>query len=40
MISANDGQEIISMTYEEYNYRLVTLCEEYVCLFLFYIIYE
>ena len=30
LTKANDGQELISMTYDDYNFRLITLTEDYV----------
>ena len=30
LLSSNDGQEILSMTYDNTNYKLVTLTEDYI----------
>ena len=30
LLTANDGQEILSIAYDPYEYQLVTVCEDYV----------
>lgn len=34
MPNANDGQDILAMSYDPYNFKLVTLTEDYVKLIL------
>ena len=32
ILNANDGQDILAMTYDPYNYRIVTVTEDFIAI--------